>query len=99
MLTGQTALSTPQPGGIPAVHAMWSASLAVADACYVLLVLAGGIVVMSHETVGTFSHPARNRYRISTTSAGSLSIYSCGRSDSATGEPAAEPEPCRASRT
>ena len=32
---------------------MWAASLAVADACYVLLVLIGGIVVMSHETVQT----------------------------------------------
>jgi hypothetical protein len=53
VLIGQSALSTPQPGGIPAVHTMWTTSLAVADACYVLLVLLGGIVVMSHETVQT----------------------------------------------
>jgi hypothetical protein len=53
VLIGQSALSTPQPGGIPAVHTMWATSLAVADACYVLLVLLGGIVVMSHETVQT----------------------------------------------
>ncbi len=52
-LIGQSALSTPQPGSIPAVHTMWATSLAVADACYVLLVLVGGIVVMSHETVQT----------------------------------------------
>jgi len=52
-LIGQSALSTPQPGAIPAVHTMWATSLAVADACYVLLVLIGGIVVMSHETVQT----------------------------------------------
>jgi hypothetical protein len=52
-LIGQTALSTPQPGAIPAVHTMWATSLAVADACYVLLVLIGAIVVMSHETVQT----------------------------------------------
>ena len=32
---------------------MWATSLAIADACYVLLVLIGGIVVMSHETVQT----------------------------------------------
>jgi hypothetical protein len=52
-LIGQTALSTPQPGSIPAVHTIWATSLAVADACYVLLVLLGGILVMSHETVQT----------------------------------------------
>jgi len=52
-LIGQTALSTPQPGSIPAVHTMWATSLAVADACYVLLVLIGGILVMSHETLQT----------------------------------------------
>jgi hypothetical protein len=52
-LIGQSALSTPQPGSIPAVHAMWATSLAVADACYVLLVLIGGILVMSHETLQT----------------------------------------------
>jgi len=53
VLIGQSALSTPQPGAVPAVHTMWATSLAVADACYVLLVLLGGIVVMSHETVQT----------------------------------------------
>ena len=53
VLIGQSALSTPQPGAIPAVHTMWVTSLAVADACYVLLVLAGGILVMGHESVQT----------------------------------------------
>jgi hypothetical protein len=52
-LIGQSALSTPQPGAIPAVHTMWATSLAIADACYVLLVLLGGVLVMSHETVQT----------------------------------------------
>ena len=52
-LIGQSALSTPQPGSIPAVHTMWATSLAVADACYVLLVLIGGILVMGHETLQT----------------------------------------------
>ncbi len=52
-LIGQTALSTPQPGSIPAVHTMWATSLTVADACYVLLVLIGGILVMGHETLQT----------------------------------------------
>lgn len=53
VLIGQSALSTPQPGGIAAVHTMWATSVAVADASYVLLVLLGGILVMSHETVQT----------------------------------------------
>ena len=52
-LIGKSALSTPQPGSIPAVHTIWATSLAVADACYVLLVLIGGILVMSHETLQT----------------------------------------------
>jgi hypothetical protein len=52
-LIGQTALSTPQPGSIPAVHTMWATSLAVADACYLLLVLIGAILVMGHETLQT----------------------------------------------
>jgi len=52
-LIGQTALSTPQPDSIPAVRTLWSTGLGVADACYGLLVLIGGIIVMSHETLQT----------------------------------------------
>jgi hypothetical protein len=52
-LIGETALSTPQPGSIPAVSATWTTSLAIADVLYVLLVLAGGVLVMSHETLQT----------------------------------------------
>ena len=52
-LIGRTALSTPQPGSVPAVQALWRASLGIADACYVLLVLIGGVIVMSHETLQT----------------------------------------------
>ena len=52
-LIGQSALSTPQPGSIPAVHTMWATSLAVADAAYVLLILIGGILVMGYETLQT----------------------------------------------
>jgi len=52
-LIGQTALTTPQPGSVPAVQALWGTSLGVADGCYALLVLIGGIIVMSHETLQT----------------------------------------------
>ncbi len=52
-LIGRTALSTPQPGSIAAVQNLWSTGLGIADACYGLLVLVGGIIVMSHETLQT----------------------------------------------
>ena len=52
-LAGETLLSSPQAGAIPAVHAMWATSLAIADSAYVLLVLIGGVIVMGHETLQT----------------------------------------------
>ena len=52
-LIGRTALSTPQPDSVPAVRTLWSTGLGIADACYGLLVLIGGIIVMSHETLQT----------------------------------------------
>jgi hypothetical protein len=52
-LLGRTLLSTPQVGRLAAVRGLWSGSLAVADSCYVLLVLAGGVIVMSHQTLQT----------------------------------------------
>ncbi len=50
---GRDLLSTPQPGSVPAVAGMWGTSAVIADAVYVLLVLAGGIVLMGYETVQT----------------------------------------------
>jgi hypothetical protein len=52
-LLGRTLLATPQLGGLATVRGLWAGSLAIADACYVLLVLAGGILVMSHQTLQT----------------------------------------------
>jgi len=52
-LIGRTALSTPQPDSIAAVRSLWSTGLGIADACYGLLVLIGGIIVMTHETLQT----------------------------------------------
>jgi hypothetical protein len=52
-LIGQTLLSTPQVGGIGEVRSIWGACDGIANAAYVLLVLAGGIIVMSHQTVQT----------------------------------------------
>jgi hypothetical protein len=52
-LLGRTQLATPQVGGFAAVRGLWTGSLAIADTSYVLLVLIGGIVVMSHQTLQT----------------------------------------------
>ena len=52
-LVGETLLSSPQAGAIPAVHAMWATSLAIADSASVLLVIIGGVIVMGHETLQT----------------------------------------------
>ena len=58
-LAGQTLLSSPQAGAIPAVHAMWATSLAIADSACVLLAVIGGVIVMGHETLQT-SYSARD---------------------------------------
>jgi hypothetical protein len=52
-LIGRTLLTTPQAGQFATIHSLWTGSLAVADAGYVLLVLAGGIIVMGHQSVQT----------------------------------------------
>ncbi|WP_344976011.1 type IV secretion system protein [Salinactinospora qingdaonensis] len=48
---GQIAFHTPVPTS--GVEGLWSGVLAVSNALYVLLVVAGGLVVMSHESVQT----------------------------------------------
>ncbi len=51
VLVGRTLLSTPQIAGQASVRSYWQASLGVADALLVLVVIAGGVLVMSHETL------------------------------------------------
>ncbi len=51
VLVGRTLLSTPQIAGEASVHSYWQASLGVADALLVLVVVAGGVLVMGHETL------------------------------------------------
>ena len=62
---GSSALSTLQPSSIPAVSSLWAASLAIADACYLLLVVIGGVIVMSHETLQS-SYSAKEIARLVT---------------------------------
>jgi hypothetical protein len=50
-LVGRTLLSTPQIAGEASVRSYWQASLGVADALLVLVVVAGGVLVMGHETL------------------------------------------------
>ncbi len=52
-LLGQTLLTTPDPTSLPRVGAMWENSREVAVACYALLILAAGILVMGYQTVQT----------------------------------------------
>ena len=52
-LLGESLLSTPQVGGIGTVRSLWSGSLAIADTSYVLLVVVGGITLMSYQTLQT----------------------------------------------
>jgi hypothetical protein len=50
---GSTLLSTPQVEQIPRVAQIWSGTVAVANSVFVLLVIAGGVIVMGYETLHT----------------------------------------------
>lgn len=50
-LMGRTVLATPDVTGMPRVRELWQGSLVAADTLFVLLVLAGGVLVMTHETL------------------------------------------------
>jgi len=52
-LVGKTVLATPQVATQPRVVQLWQIALGIADALLVLFVIAGGVLVMSHETVQT----------------------------------------------
>ncbi|MHB8452535.1 MAG: hypothetical protein ACYDAQ_19085 [Mycobacteriales bacterium] len=52
-LLGHTLLATPALTGQPRIAALWGLTAGVADTTLVLLVLAGGAIVMSHETLQT----------------------------------------------
>lgn len=52
-LVGKTVLATPQAASQPRVAQLWQVAVGIADALLVLFVIAGGALVMSHETVQT----------------------------------------------
>jgi hypothetical protein len=52
-LLSDTLLTTPSPASMPRVGELWTNSWQIALACYALLIMIAGVVVMSHETVQT----------------------------------------------
>ncbi|MFK0111799.1 hypothetical protein [Streptomyces sp. NPDC091217] len=52
-LLSNTLLTTPSPTSMPRVGELWTNSWQIALACYSLLVVIAGIVVMAHESVQT----------------------------------------------
>jgi hypothetical protein len=51
LLVGRTLLSTPQIAGEAEVRSYWQLSLGIADALFVLVVMAAGAILMTHETL------------------------------------------------
>ncbi len=52
-LLGRTLLTTPKPSDVPAIGELWSTSWEITVAGYGLLIMIGGITVMSFQTVQT----------------------------------------------
>lgn len=52
-LLGRTVLSTPDVTGSATVGGLWRMSWAIANSVFVLLIVAGGAIAMSHETLQT----------------------------------------------
>jgi len=49
-LAGQTELSTDDYTGLPAVEGMWAGMLGVSDTLFVLLICAGGVILLGYHT-------------------------------------------------
>ncbi|WP_157225066.1 hypothetical protein [Nocardia thailandica] len=52
-LLSQTLLTTPEPGQIPEIGALWNQSWQIVAALYVLVVMAAGVLLTMRETVQT----------------------------------------------
>ncbi|WP_158920621.1 hypothetical protein [Streptomyces sp. NBRC 109706] len=52
-LLGETLLTTPTPNELPHVDRLWSNSWYIALSAYTVLVMAGGLIVMSYQTLQT----------------------------------------------
>lgn len=52
-LLSKTLLSTPAPQSLPRIGALWTTSWQIVLACYVMVVLVAGVLVMGYESVQT----------------------------------------------
>jgi hypothetical protein len=52
-MVGTSLLSTPRLNQMPRVSGLWSTSVAIANTVFVLFVLAGGLILMGHQSVQT----------------------------------------------
>lgn len=52
-LLGRTLLATPDPAANPSIREVWNTSLAITAGLYGLFIVAGGVMVMAHESVQT----------------------------------------------
>ncbi|TDD65504.1 hypothetical protein E1293_40250, partial [Actinomadura darangshiensis] len=52
-MLGQSLLSTPRLDQMPRVSGLWNGSMVIANAVFVLFVLAGGLILMGHQTLQT----------------------------------------------
>ncbi|WP_067790818.1 hypothetical protein [Nocardia amikacinitolerans] len=52
-LLSETLLTTPEPGQIPEIGALWNQSWQIVTALYVLVVMAAGVLLMARETLQT----------------------------------------------
>ncbi len=52
-LLGKSLLATPQLDEMGRIQDLWTGSLVVANTCFVLLVVIGGLILMGHQTVQT----------------------------------------------
>lgn len=50
---GQNLLVTPQVDQFPRVQQIWTTNVVIANTAFVLLIVAGGVIVMGHETLQT----------------------------------------------
>jgi hypothetical protein len=52
-MVGTSLLTTPRLDQMPRVRGLWTASLAIANSCFVLLAVIGALIVMGYQTVQT----------------------------------------------
>lgn len=79
-LLGQTLLTTPTLDQLPRIAELWNSSWQIMLACYGMLILLGGIIVMGYETLQTRVSVKEILPRVIVGFlAGALSLWACGQ--------------------